>query len=174
MKARASMTVAAPEAAPRPAKQLRRPEPCTLIIFGAGDLLHRKLMPSLFHLMGDGLLPDEYAVITVARAQGDDESFRTEVGNSLRTFAPDGGVDQAAWRRFAPHLHYLPASWTIRRRTPRCANGWPRATRRCRAAAATCSTSRSHRASTRKRSTGWPNRGSRPGCRTPSSARGPG
>jgi glucose-6-phosphate 1-dehydrogenase len=63
-------------------------------------------MPSLFHLMGDGLLPEDFAVITVARAAGTDESFRTEVGNSLRTFAHDG-VDQAAWRRFAPHLHYL-------------------------------------------------------------------
>ena len=99
MTARASTTIAAPEVAPQPAEQLRRAEPCTLIIFGAGDLLHRKLMPSLFHLLGDGLLPDDFAVITVARGEGDDESFRTEVHNSLRTFAPDGaGIDQAAWR----------------------------------------------------------------------------
>src|SRR6185437_4927909 len=76
MTARASMTVALPEAAREPARELRRAEPCTLIIFGAGDLLHRKLMPSLFHLMGDGLLPDEFAVITVARGQMDDAAFR--------------------------------------------------------------------------------------------------
>ncbi|MGN6391330.1 MAG: glucose-6-phosphate dehydrogenase [Gemmatimonadales bacterium] len=113
MTARAATTITvqepAPAVIPAPAPQLRRPEPCTMVIFGAGDLLHRKLMPSLFHLMGDGLLPDEFAVITVARGQGDDGSFRTEVGNSLRTFAHDGdgAPDAGAVRRFAGHLHYL-------------------------------------------------------------------
>ncbi len=38
-----------------------------MVIFGAGDLLHRKLMPALFHLMADDLLPEEFAVIAVAR-----------------------------------------------------------------------------------------------------------
>jgi glucose-6-phosphate 1-dehydrogenase len=105
MTASISLTVA-PESAPATQPELRRAEPCTMVIFGAGDLVHRKLMPSLFHLMGDGLLPEDFAVIAVARAQGSDESFRTEVGNSLRTFSHDG-VDQKAWKRFAPHLHYL-------------------------------------------------------------------
>jgi glucose-6-phosphate 1-dehydrogenase len=106
MTASVSLTVG-PQAAPATQPELRKAEPCTMVIFGAGDLVHRKLMPSLFHLMGDGLLPADFAVITVARAEGTDESFRSEVGNSLRAFAPDGGVDQMAWRRFAPHLHYL-------------------------------------------------------------------
>ena len=106
MTASVSLTVG-PQAAPATQPELRKAEPCTMVIFGAGDLVHRKLMPSLFHLMGDGLLPADFAVISVARAEGSDESFRSEVGNSLRAFAPDGGVDQMAWRRFAPHLHYL-------------------------------------------------------------------
>jgi glucose-6-phosphate 1-dehydrogenase len=111
MTARPSLSVAIPEeaqaTAARPA--LRRAEPCTLIIFGAGDLLHRKLMPSLFHLMGDGLLPDDFAVITVARSRLDDDSFRTQVRDALKTFAPDSGagLDREAWSRFATHLHYV-------------------------------------------------------------------
>ena len=110
MTARASMTVAAPEAPRAPTRELRKAEPCTLIIFGAGDLLYRKLMPSLFHLMSDGLLPDEFAVITVARSHMDDGSFRTQVRDALRTFGPTGGagLDQEAWSRFATHLHYVP------------------------------------------------------------------
>ena len=110
MTARASMTVAAPEAPRAPTRELRKAEPCTLIIFGAGDLLYRKLMPSLFHLMSDGLLPDEFAVITVARSHMDDGSFRTQVRDALRTFGPTGGagLDQEAWSRFASHLHYVP------------------------------------------------------------------
>ena len=71
MTASIAMTVA-PESAPATQPELRKAEPCTMVIFGAGDLVHRKLMPSLFHLMGDGLLPEDFAVITVARLQGND------------------------------------------------------------------------------------------------------
>lgn len=108
MTARASLAVA-PEPARGPGRELRRAEPCTLVIFGAGDLLHRKLMPSLFHLMGDGLLSDDFAVITVARERQDDAAFRTQVQNSLRTFGPNsGGLDQEASSRFASRLRYVP------------------------------------------------------------------
>src|SRR5206468_1312078 len=109
MTAHATLSVALPEAPRAPGPVLRRAEPCTLVIFGAGDLLHRKLMPSLFHLLGDGLLPDEFAVITVARSQMDDETFRTQVRDALKTFAPDGGatLDQESWSHFATHLHYV-------------------------------------------------------------------
>ncbi len=108
MTARASCAVAIPEEASAPARDLRKAEPCTLVIFGAGDLLHRKLMPSLFHLMGDGLLPDDFAVVTVARDALDDSSFRAQVGDALRTFRPNSSaLDPMAWNRFAPHLHYI-------------------------------------------------------------------
>jgi glucose-6-phosphate 1-dehydrogenase len=79
-----------------------------MIIFGAGDLLHRKLMPSLFHLMEDGLMPDEFAVITVAREPMDDGTFRARVRDALKTFRPDGApFDASAYERFASHLHYV-------------------------------------------------------------------
>jgi glucose-6-phosphate 1-dehydrogenase len=110
MTARVSLAVAtpAPEVPAIPTtREFRKPKPCTLIIFGAGDLLHRKLMPSLFHLMGDGLLPYAFEVITVARGQMDDATFRTNVRDALKTFA-NGGVDNEAWDQFAPHLHYVP------------------------------------------------------------------
>ena len=109
MTAHASMTVTVPEADGAPARVLRRAEPCTLIIFGAGDLLHRKLMPSLFHLMGDGLLPDDFAVITVARESLGTEAFRAQVRDAIKTFGPTGGTgfDPEAWSRFATQLHYV-------------------------------------------------------------------
>ena len=109
MTARASLAVPIPETARAPAHGLRRAEPCTLVILGAGDLLHRKLMPSLFHLMGDGLLPDDFAVITMAREPMDDDAFRAAVGHSLQIFGPNGraGLDQERWSRFATRLHYV-------------------------------------------------------------------
>jgi glucose-6-phosphate 1-dehydrogenase len=107
MTARVSMTVAVPEELRAP-PQLRRAEPCTLVIFGAGDLLHRKLMPSLFHLMVDGLLPDEFAVITVAREPLDQSSFRERIGAALKTFLPNGAdFDPRVWEQFAPRLSYI-------------------------------------------------------------------
>ena len=40
----------------------RRPEPCTLVIFGAsGDLTERKLMPALYSLAFRHLLPERFA-----------------------------------------------------------------------------------------------------------------
>src|SRR5712691_7798826 len=110
MTAHATLSVALPEAPRAPAPTLRKAEPCTIIIFGAGDLLYRKLMPSLFHLVGDGLLPDDVAVITVARGQLDDDAFRAQVRDALKTFGPSAGtgLDQETWGRFAAHLHYVP------------------------------------------------------------------
>jgi glucose-6-phosphate 1-dehydrogenase len=49
-------------------KQERIPEPCVVVIFGAsGDLTKRKLLPALFHLEQQGLLPKEFSVVGVAR-----------------------------------------------------------------------------------------------------------
>jgi glucose-6-phosphate 1-dehydrogenase len=121
MTARANTTVAVVEPAAPLATQpeLRRAEPCTLVIFGAGDLLHRKLMPSLFHLMLDGLLPDEFAVITVAREPLDNDSFRARVVDALRTFLPDhANFTAKAGEQFAARLSYIsgelgdPATYT--------------------------------------------------------------
>jgi glucose-6-phosphate 1-dehydrogenase len=82
---------AAPAATPAPQKAERKPDPCIVVIFGAsGDLTKRKLLPALYHLEQDGLLPQEFAVVGVARR------------DLSATFGPDmkdgivkgGGVDE--------------------------------------------------------------------------------
>jgi glucose-6-phosphate 1-dehydrogenase len=48
-------------------KNVRIPEPCIVVIFGAsGDLTRRKLLPAIYHLGQSGLLPDDFAVVGVA------------------------------------------------------------------------------------------------------------
>src|SRR5580704_3668787 len=59
-------------AALRPVEQSGRdkrvPEPCIFVVFGAsGDVTKRELLPALFHLRQAGLLPEEFAVVAVAR-----------------------------------------------------------------------------------------------------------
>ena len=43
-------------------------DPCTVVIFGAsGDLTRRKLVPALYNLHVDGLLPSAFAAVGVSR-----------------------------------------------------------------------------------------------------------
>src|SRR5450631_2926650 len=52
----------------------RIPNPVIIVIFGAsGDLTKRKLLPALFHLEQNGLLPKEFAIVGVARRPLQDE-----------------------------------------------------------------------------------------------------
>ena len=58
--------------------------PCAIAIFGAaGDLTRRKLIPALYNLAEDGLLPDEFAVVGFARRL-DDEEFREQLRREAR------------------------------------------------------------------------------------------
>ena len=57
-----------PEAVQASQHLARRPDPCIVVIFGAsGDLTKRKLLPALYHLEQSGLLPQDFAVVGVAR-----------------------------------------------------------------------------------------------------------
>ena len=60
------ITATAP--APAAVQPERTPDPCIVVIFGAsGDLTKRKLLPALYHLEQSGLLPEDFAVVGVAR-----------------------------------------------------------------------------------------------------------
>jgi glucose-6-phosphate 1-dehydrogenase len=81
--------------------------PCALVIFGAaGDLTKRKLIPALFNLKKSNLLPDNFAVIGVARAVMDDEEFRKRLHDDLHEFASED-IDADTWRWLAERLFYL-------------------------------------------------------------------
>src|SRR5579862_4689023 len=59
----------------------------TLLLFGAtGDLARRMLLPSLFGLDGDGLLPSDLRIVGAARSEGDDGWWREKVEAALREF----------------------------------------------------------------------------------------
>jgi glucose-6-phosphate 1-dehydrogenase len=91
-------------------REPRTPDPLALVIFGAtGDLTRRKLLPALFRLYTDGLLPDGFAVLGVSRAEMSDEAFRREMHAAVTEFA--GEPDRSLWERFAPALAYLATSF---------------------------------------------------------------
>jgi glucose-6-phosphate 1-dehydrogenase len=80
---------------------------CTLVIFGAmGDLTRRLLLPALYNLATARLLPERFAVVGVARAAMETESFRRDLGESLRAYAPTA-LANPAWPWLSQRLHYL-------------------------------------------------------------------
>ena len=86
----------------------RSAEPCTVIIFGAsGDLTKRKLVPALYHLTQDRLLPAEFAVVGVARRETSDDDFRSQMKTSVAEFGGDGKVDEEVWESYAKGLYYV-------------------------------------------------------------------
>ena len=85
----------------------RIPEPATMVIFGAsGDLARRKLLPALYSLTRDRLLPARFAVLGFGRHAQDDEAFRAEMRRGCDEFARRRPVDAPLWAAFARNLFY--------------------------------------------------------------------
>ncbi len=85
-------------------------EPCTLVIFGgSGDLTRRKLLPALYNLMLDGLLPLNYAVLGIGRKPWSDDEFRKVAHSGIEQFSRQP-LQQDTWTDFARRLHYVSGS----------------------------------------------------------------
>jgi glucose-6-phosphate 1-dehydrogenase len=64
---------------------MRKSSPCLIVIFGAsGDLTERKLIPALYDLFIQGLVPPEFGILGVGRSAMTDESFREKMEGSLQ------------------------------------------------------------------------------------------
>ncbi len=85
-----------------------------LVLFGGGgDLAMRMLLPSLYFLEFDGLLPDGLKIIGAARSDESREDYvarvRTAVEGKART---DDAWSEEAWARLDARLDYLPVDAT--------------------------------------------------------------
>ncbi len=91
--------------------QGRRPvEPCTVVIFGAsGDLTARKLIPALYHLKLEGLMPEPFRIVGFARREKTDEVWRSELREALGRFSRTQPVRDDVWAAFASNIHYCHA-----------------------------------------------------------------
>jgi glucose-6-phosphate 1-dehydrogenase len=81
--------------------------PCAMVIFGAGgDLTKRKLMPALYNLAEEHLLPEQFAVVGVSIEAYSSEQFRDLMTKDIRQFG-DVQVDPPIWDAFVKKLHYV-------------------------------------------------------------------
>jgi glucose-6-phosphate 1-dehydrogenase len=81
--------------------------PGMLVIFGGtGDLTHRKLMPALYNLCVDGLLPENFITVSVGRRDKTDDQYRDEVRESLEKFSRNR-INDDCWGRLRGAIHYF-------------------------------------------------------------------
>jgi glucose-6-phosphate 1-dehydrogenase len=79
--------------------------PTTLVIFGAaGDLTWRKLMPALFDLYLDDLLPDKFTIFGVDGKSISANDWRKRLQDGAKKFARHDKFDTTKWKDFASHL----------------------------------------------------------------------
>jgi len=80
----------------------------TLLLFGAtGDLSHRMLLPSLYALHADGLLPERLSIVGTARSELDEAEFRQSALDALAEHVPGDFFDAETAASFAERLFYV-------------------------------------------------------------------
>lgn len=80
---------------------------CTVVIFGgAGDLSRKKLIPAIYYLAEQKLLPDGFALLAVAREPGDDASYRKLMREAMGSSDEIRKVDEGVWQWLCERTHY--------------------------------------------------------------------
>jgi glucose-6-phosphate 1-dehydrogenase len=98
-----------------PRRQAKPADPCAMVIFGAtGDLTKRLVIPALYNLSRTKVLPEQFALIGVARAEGTAESWRDHLYDTLKSFVGNAAaefdvdhIDEVAWKRLAEKMVYV-------------------------------------------------------------------
>ena len=86
-------------------------DPVTLVIFGGrGDLAHRKLLPALYNLHLDGLLPPRTAIVGVGRPPMTDDQYREFAKDGVAHFSRRP-IDDASWSAFAESIFFVDGSF---------------------------------------------------------------
>ena len=86
----------------------RSAEITALILFGAtGDLTRRKLIPAIYSLTADGLLPCGLPIISIGRRTPDLEALVAEFREAAATRARKKPLDDAIWRAMAADIEYI-------------------------------------------------------------------
>lgn len=82
--------------------------PCAMVIFGAtADLTRRKLLPALYRLPQQQVVPSEFAVLGSVRQTLSDDESRSTMNEAVAEFGHEDSLDESTWESFAKRLFYL-------------------------------------------------------------------
>jgi glucose-6-phosphate 1-dehydrogenase len=103
-----------------PRRHAKPADPCVMVIFGAsGDLTKRLVVPALYNLSRTKVLPEQFALIGVARTEETAESWRDHLYDTLKSFVGNAAsefdvdhIDEDAWQRLAQKMIYVQGDLT--------------------------------------------------------------
>ena len=81
--------------------------PCALVIFGAsGDLARRKLIPAIYEMAKERLLPEQCALIGYSRTPMTGDEYRRACREAIEQFSRTKPFDAETWKRLEPSIQY--------------------------------------------------------------------
>src|SRR5580693_2778227 len=95
------------------------PVPCAIVIFGAsGDLAQLKLIPAIYELCREKLVPEKFVLVGYARSTQkkdgtplNDEQYRKDCYEAIKKNARHQPIDQAVWEKMAPNIFYVAGAY---------------------------------------------------------------
>ena len=83
-------------------------DPVNVVFFGAsGDLMKRMLMPAMWNLRLEDIMPSNFGIIGFARSEMSDDEFRAAMKGSVDEFSRSGPGKEPLWSDFAGRLSYV-------------------------------------------------------------------
>ncbi len=87
---------------------MNKPKEQILVIFGAsGDLTYRKLIPAMFDLHIQNLLPTNFAIVGVSRSNLNDDTFRIKMKEGISQYASFKEINDDKLDNFLEKIYYL-------------------------------------------------------------------
>ncbi|MGZ3551227.1 MAG: glucose-6-phosphate dehydrogenase, partial [Vulcanimicrobiaceae bacterium] len=87
-------------------------DPCTIVFFGAsGDLFKRMLMPAIYNLRAEDILPTNFGLIGFSRSEYSDEAFRAYCREAVEEFSRSGKINDSLWNDLAERISYISADF---------------------------------------------------------------
>jgi glucose-6-phosphate 1-dehydrogenase len=86
---------------------MKKPANQILVIFGAsGDLTNRKIIPALYSLVVNNLLPERFGVIGLGRSVIENDEYRKKLENGITSFAMGEDISREKINGILNHVNY--------------------------------------------------------------------
>ncbi len=87
-------------------QNIKKNQSAIMVIFGGtGDLTRRKLIPALYNLVYDDLLPEHFAIVSIGRRDINREEYLNRVLEALKKFSRNEILDEH-WNRLKECIYY--------------------------------------------------------------------
>ncbi len=87
---------------------MENPKNLIIVIFGAsGDLTSKKLMPAIFSLNSQKLMPEKYAILGIGRTKISTVQFRKKMSEAITSFSEEKKIVKKSIAAFVKDLYYL-------------------------------------------------------------------